>query len=142
MSLGPHKTAVNAPIKKPGPSGRTNTCLLIALTFVLWEQGYNAKQMTNSLKTFPWSLIKVKDPDTDPGISATHSIKVKTALTILPLEPGIPEVPLGPCGPCENKNRKIKPKIGDANKTMQSNEVFTTGSNLPALFFMHWSNSV
>lgn len=47
---GAYETVVNTPIKRLGPSGRTNTCLLIALTGPrLWEWSYDVKQTTTGL---------------------------------------------------------------------------------------------
>lgn len=46
---GAYETAVNAPITKLKPTGRTNTCLLIALTSGLWERSCDVKQTTKGL---------------------------------------------------------------------------------------------
>lgn len=101
-----YEKAVNAPIKKVGPSGRANTCLVIALTSGLWERSCNAKQETKSLISFQghslrWSRLTYITYKA--RVLATNVQKVKTTLTLLPFCPAMPGLPLWPWGPCEEK---------------------------------------
>lgn len=87
---GAYETATNAPIKKLWPSGRTNTCLLIAFTF------YGNRALMRNRQ--PESLMSFFGGVFSPTVALQDEIGLYAVvvLTLLPFGPATPGPPVCP----------------------------------------------